>query len=140
MKIKYKLVRVCSYQVILVKLSTFVRITKVSPKNNGCIAEVQVCQLMEYLCWFDPRCQFLITFVSYWVTLNGVDVNIAGTGDQGALSSQYTIQWLVLFFLSNKNYIPTVREVVEANPVDYLINVKWLVLQYYNVICRFAER
>lgn len=105
----------------LVHLPTKVNITIVTPNEKGCLMEVQVCRLIEYLCQFDPRCHSLITLVCYWMNLNSI--KITGESDPQnplELPPHYTVYWLVLFYMIHAGYIPTPREILNRNPDNSL--------------------
>lgn len=92
---------------------TNLKVSFLTPKIPGSLMEFQVCRMLEYLCQFDPRCHALITLATYWVTINSIDLSAKATHPKNPLElpQHYTIQWLVIFFMSQGNYIPSPRQV-----------------------------
>ncbi len=107
----------------LVQVSTNVPLTVETPKRKGCLMEAQLCRLLKYLCEFDPRCHPLITLACCW--FSGTLRDLSGKYNPKNpldLPPHYTIQWLVIFFLSQGKYIPAPAEILNRNPDKSVID------------------
>lgn len=67
--------------------------------------EAQLGKLLNYMCQFDLRCYPLISLMHYFCTANSCYFDDPQwQGD--------TMEWLVILYMSKKNYIPTVRDIL----------------------------
>ncbi|CAL8133435.1 unnamed protein product [Orchesella dallaii] len=74
--------------------------------------EVVSCQLLKYLQLFDPRLKSLLTLLHFWARENNVKLAETGKGISKTLNilDPAPLEWLCVFFLSQKNVIPTLQE------------------------------
>ncbi|CAL8120356.1 unnamed protein product [Orchesella dallaii] len=75
------------------------------------LPELQACRLVEYLSTTDPRVIPVMKVIYYWAKVNGIRLGKVSPDEVGVAPDPALLEWLVIFFLSEKQIIPTLSEV-----------------------------
>ncbi|CAL8131033.1 unnamed protein product [Orchesella dallaii] len=75
------------------------------------LPELQACRLVEYMSTTDPRVIPVMKVIYYWAKVNGIRLGKVSPDQVGVAPDPALLEWLVIFFLSEKQIIPALSEV-----------------------------